>query len=76
MHLIINNGYIAGRVLIWVVSAIALVIILTSFSVGRAVGRKKPDVTPEQMAQYWGKCRVCGGIAAKMCTCRGGPNPA
>jgi hypothetical protein len=76
MHLIINNGHIAGSVLTWVVVAIALVIILMTFSLGWAVGRKKPEVTPEQMAQYWGRCRVCGGIAAKMCTCRGGPNPA
>jgi hypothetical protein len=76
MHLIINNGYIAGRVLIWVVVAIALVLILTSFSIGRAVSRAKPGVTPEQMAQHWGRCRVCGGLAVKICTCRSGPNPA
>jgi hypothetical protein len=76
MHLLIDNGYIAGSVLIWVAVAIALVISLISFSVGRAVSRSKPEVTPARMAQYWGKCRVCGGIAAKMCTCRSGPNPA
>ena len=76
MHLIINNGYIGGSILIWVVAAIALVLILTSFSVGRAVGRTKADLTPEQMAQHWGRCRVCGGLAVKICTCRSGPNPA
>jgi hypothetical protein len=63
MHLIINNGYIVGDVLIWVVVAIALVLILTSFSVGRALGHAKPDITPEQMAQHWGRWWVCGGLA-------------
>ncbi len=76
MHLFISNGYIAGDVLIWVVVAIALVLILTAFSVGRAVGHSRPNITPEQIARDWGKCRVCGGLAARMCTCRGGPTVA
>ena len=76
MHLLISNGWMIGSVQIWIVAAIALVIILTSFSIGRAMGRSKTDVNPERLAQYWGKCRVCGGIAAKMCTCRGGPSPS
>jgi hypothetical protein len=47
MHLLISNRYIAGSVLIWVVVAIALVLILTAFSVGRAVGHSTPNITPE-----------------------------
>ena len=74
MHLVINNGYVAGTVLIWVVVAIALVIVLTAFSVGRAVGHSAPASTREPIARDWGKCKVCGGIAATVCTCRGGPS--
>ncbi len=78
MHLLITNGHISGSVLLWVAVAIALVLVLAAFLVGRAVGRSapRPYVTPEQIARDWGKCRVCGGLAARMCSCRGGPTVA